>query len=571
MAPRPDLHFGLILALTIRGLAVTSYEEMRRVAALAETLDLDSVWLCDHFLTLAPDAYVEDAGIAETGAGPRGAGPRSMPLLECWTTLAALARDTRRVRLGTSVLCHSYRPPSVLAKMGATLDVISGGRLDLGLGAGWFEHEYRAYGIPFPRIGERIAQLGEGLEIIRRMWTEPHPVFQGRHYAIDGAVCDPPPLQWPHPPIWIGGEGDRIHRLAARAADGVNVRWWGPERIAGRAAYLDAACREAGRDPRALERSVAALLIVDRDAGRAAATRERFAGIPAEGHIVGTPDQCAARIREYVEAGVRHFLFTIPDVAASAGLELAGREVLPAVRHEERRRGIHPTLMAADDLRPYLEPTRFIDSDHPDVVTQARRLVEGCAGDRERLERIYYFVRDMPYDILASFRYLAEGKSRASDVLHAGHAFCMGKASSFVALCRAAGIPARVGFQQLHCPDKPFMSEEVRRLWGDRTLPWHSLGEAYLDGRWLKLDATIDAATASAKGRPYARQFDGRHDIPTVEGPILKDLESHVDYPAAVADWYETMAREIMRALDGGDAPQRIASDDALWSGPPPR
>src|SRR6266481_1128116 len=194
MAPRPDLHFGLILALTIRGLAVTSYEEMRRVAALAETLDLASVWLCDHFLTLAPDAYVEDAGI------------------------------------------------------------------------------------PFPRIGERIAQLGEGLEIIRRMWTEPHPVFQGRHYAIDGAVCDPPPLQRPHPPIWIGGEGDRIHRLAARAADGVNVRWWGPERIAGRAAYLDAACREAGRDPRALERSVAALLIVDRDAGRAAATRERFAG-----------------------------------------------------------------------------------------------------------------------------------------------------------------------------------------------------------------------------------------------------------------------------------------------------
>ena len=571
MAPRPDLHFGLILALTIRGLAVTSYEEMRRVAALAETLDLDSVWLCDHFLTLAPDAYVEDPGIAETGAGPRGAGARSMPLLECWTTLAALARDTRRVRLGTSVLCHSYRPPSVLAKMGATLDVISGGRLDLGLGAGWFEHEYRAYGIPFPRIGERIAQLGDGLEIIRRMWTEPRPVFQGRHYAIDGAVCDPPPLQRPHPPIWIGGEGDRIHRLAARAADGVNVRWWGPERLAGRAAYLDAACREAGRDPRALERSVTALLIVDRDAGRAAATRERFAGIPAESHIVGTPDQCAARIREYVEAGVRHFLFTIPDVAASAGLELAGREVLPAVRHEERRRRIHPTLMAADDLRPYLEPTRFIDSDHPDVVTQARRLVEGCAGDRERLERIYYFVRDMPYDILASFRYLAEGKSRASDVLHAGHAFCMGKASSFVALCRAAGIPARVGFQQLHCPDKPFMSEEVRRLWGDRTLPWHSLGEAYLDGRWLKLDATIDAATASAKGRPYARQFDGRHDIPTVEGPILKDLESHADYPAAVADWYETMAREIMRALDGGDAPQRIASDDALWSGPPPR
>ena len=227
--------------------------------------------------------------------------------------------------------------------------------------------------------------------------------------------------------------------------------------------------------------------------------------------------------------------------------------------------------MVADDLREYLEPTRLIDSDHPDVVARAMELTRGCSGGREKLERIYYFVRDMPYDILASFRDLAEGKRRASDVLHAGHAFCMGKASLFVALCRAAGIPARVGFQQLDCPDKPFMSEEVRRLWGDRTLPWHSLGEAYHGGKWLKLDATIDAATANAKGRPYARQFDGEHDIPTVEGPVLKDLESHADYPAAVADWYETMAGEVVHTLSQAEAQQRIASDNALWSGPPPQ
>ena len=223
-----------------------------------------------------------------------------------------------------------------------------------------------------------------------------------------------------------------------------------------------------------------------------------------------------------------------------------------------------------DNLQPYLEPTRFIDSDHADVIAQAMRLTEGCGSERDKLARIYYFVRDMPYDILASFRYLAEGKRRASDVLHAGHAFCMGKASSFVALCRAAGIPARVGFQQLHCPDKPFMSEEVRRLWGDRTLPWHSLGEAYLAGKWLKLDATIDAATAHAKGRPYTRQFDGEHDIPSVEGPVLRDLDSHADYPGEVAAWYETMAREVMQALSRAEAEQRVASDDALWSGPPP-
>jgi len=135
------------------------------------------------------------------------------------------------------------------------------------------------------------------------------------------------------------------------------------------------------------------------------------------------------------------------------------------------------------DLRPYLEPTAIIDSDHPDVMAEAARLTRGCASEREKLERIYYFVREMPYDILAAFRDMADGKRRASDVLRAGHGFCMGKASSFVALCRAAGIPARVGFQQLDCPDKPFMSEEVRRLWGDRKLPWHSLGEAYLGGK----------------------------------------------------------------------------------------
>jgi transglutaminase-like putative cysteine protease len=224
--------------------------------------------------------------------------------------------------------------------------------------------------------------------------------------------------------------------------------------------------------------------------------------------------------------------------------------------------------MTTNDAAEYLRPTELIDSDHPDVIARARELTRGCTSDRERLERIYYFVRDLPYDILESFRYLAEGKRRASDVLQAGHAFCMGKASSFVALCRASGIPARVGFQQLHCPDKPFMSEEVRRLWGDRTLPWHSLGEARLGDRWLKLDATIDAPTAAAKGRPYTHQFDGEHDIPTVEGPILKDLESHADYPREVAEWYEAMAREVMRAVKKAEGGKAIAGDDRFWRGP---
>ncbi len=224
--------------------------------------------------------------------------------------------------------------------------------------------------------------------------------------------------------------------------------------------------------------------------------------------------------------------------------------------------------MTDERLDECLRPTTYIDADHPDVVARARDLIRGCTTEKEKLERIYYFVRELPYDILAAFRYLAEGRRQASDVLQAGTAFCMGKASSFVALCRAAGIPARIGFQQLHCPDKPFMSEEVRQLWGDRTLPWHSLGEAYFAGRWLKLDATIPGPVARAKGLPYAREFDGEHDIPTVEGPILKELGSYADYPQDVAEWYEAMAKEVMRAVRAREARGAVAEDDALWTGP---
>lgn len=215
----------------------------------------------------------------------------------------------------------------------------------------------------------------------------------------------------------------------------------------------------------------------------------------------------------------------------------------------------------------YLKPTEFIDSDDPAIASKARELTGDCADDKERLGRIYYFVRDFPYDILDSFRYLAEGKRQASDVLKNGKAFCMGKASMFAALCRASGIPSRIGFQQLHCPDKPFMNEEVAKIWGDRKLPWHSLGEAYLNGRWLRLDATIDREFAARKGREYAREFDGENDIPSVEGPLIKDLPSHQDYPKDVADWYEQVARDVVASVDDDVAHRDVLSDQE-WSGP---
>lgn len=221
-------------------------------------------------------------------------------------------------------------------------------------------------------------------------------------------------------------------------------------------------------------------------------------------------------------------------------------------------------------LAQFLSPTEYFDSTHPLVVATAANLVAGSESEIEQVSRIYHYVRDLPYDILASFRYLAAGQRRASDVIDHGVAFCMGKASSFVALCRAADVPARVAFQTLSSPDKEFLAPEVAALWGGgRPLPWHSLGEAYLNGRWVKLDATIDAPTAARLGKPYRQEFDGVTPIATVEGPILQENGSYADYPIEVAQWYEQVARSVMAALQCSELYAEVAGDDALWAGPP--
>jgi probable F420-dependent oxidoreductase len=328
------IQVGLILALTIRGLAVGNYPDMARVAKAAESYGFDSVWLCDHFLTLTADDYTRDAGFATSTKQDRedNHGTESIPLLECWTALSALSRDTVKVRLGTSVLCNSYRYPAVLAKMAATLDVISDGRLDLGLGAGWFQQEYEAYGIPFPSTGDRVSALNEGLQVLRHVWTQSHPAFHGEFYDIDGAICDPPPVQQPHPPLWIGGEGLRVSRIAVRQANGVNVRWWPAEKCAERRALLDRECDAIDRDPATLRLSVTVLLAPTKSKVAQEEMRSRFKSIPDSGLITGNPQECIDRIGEYRAAGVDHFLFTIPDVVESAYLGEVGEQILPNLK-----------------------------------------------------------------------------------------------------------------------------------------------------------------------------------------------------------------------------------------------
>ncbi|WP_158895456.1 TIGR03619 family F420-dependent LLM class oxidoreductase [Amycolatopsis anabasis] len=324
-------HVGLILALTIRGLSVGNYPDMARVARTAESHGFDSAWLCDHFLTLSPDDYVRDAGITDEADGDALAaeGPSSIPLLECWTALSALSRDTTSLRLGTSVLCNSYRYPAVLAKMAATLDVISGGRVDLGLGAGWFQQEFEAYGIPFPPTGDRVSALAESLQVLRSVWTEENPRFHGEFYTIDGAICDPPPVQQPHPPLWIGGEGPRVSRIAVRHANGVNVRWWSAAKCAQRRTLLDRECEAIGRDPSTFGLSVTMLLATTESPEVQQQLRTRFKSIPDSGLITGSAESCLEQIREYQAAGIDHFLFTIPDVADSDYLDVVGEQILP--------------------------------------------------------------------------------------------------------------------------------------------------------------------------------------------------------------------------------------------------
>ncbi|OSC39022.1 TIGR03619 family F420-dependent LLM class oxidoreductase [Mycobacterium decipiens] len=328
-------HLGLILALTVNGLGVSTYRDMVAVSRSAEEYGFDSVWLCDHFLTTSPEDYAQDSGVG-VGVGAhaahRGARPRSLPLLECWTALTALARDTTRLRLGTSVLCNSYRHPSLLAKMAATLDVISEGRLDLGLGAGWFQREFDAYGIPFPPVRERVSALYESLQVIKAVWTQPNPTFSGDFYTLNGAICDPPPVQRPHPPLWIGGEGDRVQRIAAKSASGLNMRWWSPQQVVQRKPFLTQACESTGRDPNTLRLSVTVMLAPTHSSTDETRIRAEFASLPESGLIVGPPDRCVERIHEYQRCGVEYFLFTIPHVVQSEYLDVVGHEIIPLLK-----------------------------------------------------------------------------------------------------------------------------------------------------------------------------------------------------------------------------------------------
>ena len=264
-----------------------------------------------------------------------------IPTLECWTTLSALAAETERLRLIPMVLANLYRHPATLAKMAATLDVISDGRLTLGIGAGGGEGDHKAYGLPYPPTRERARMLGEAAQVIRLLWSGERVSFDGEYYRLDNALCDPAPVQQPNPPILIGGHGERyLLRVAAQHADITNMR--ADMSIAEHTAkrrVLDEHCRAVGRDPSAVSLSHNAHVFIGKDepavdamlaehAARHGISPQRFKANLGNA-IVGTPPQCIDQLRQYTDYGIRRFFLLFPEPVSTADLELFANEVLP--------------------------------------------------------------------------------------------------------------------------------------------------------------------------------------------------------------------------------------------------
>jgi probable F420-dependent oxidoreductase len=315
--------------------APVSWETLAASARRAEALGFDSVWISDHFFL----------SLARYG-GPEE--PYGTP--EALTALAGLAAVTERVRLGTLVLCSGFRHPAVVAKAAVTIDLLSRGRLDLGLGAGWYEDEHEAFGYRFGTMGERFEVLEETVEALSLLFGEKEPVtWQGRHFLLEEAYCRPRPAQPSGPPLWVGGKGGpRLARLVARRAAGWNTVWaWTPEAYAERVRVLEEACLRHDRDPASVRRSVGLYTLVGEDerdlAARWGALQRWIPGGPLDGltpeawgadKLVGTPDRVLERVRAFADLGVEELIVSVGALPFAVfddeAVEVFARTVIPA-------------------------------------------------------------------------------------------------------------------------------------------------------------------------------------------------------------------------------------------------
>ena len=295
------------------------YSIVKKIALECERLHFDSIWLYDHVF-------------------PFWRKPEE-PILECWTTLSALASGTATLKLGTIVLSNTFRYPSILAKMAATLDVISNGRLEFGIGAGVCEHEHHAYGIPFEKASIRIERLKEAVHIIKAMWIDGKCTYKGKYYAVEEAFNNPRPVQKPYPRIWIGGIGKKLLRVVAEVADGCNFWGLNPTEFKRRSSILEEHCRSIGRSPREIEKSWGGEILIGDNKEeierkiRSFKPKELTIDQYIASSIVGSPDQCIKQINRYVKAGSTYFMLYFPDATKNRCLQLFSEHVIAEFKH----------------------------------------------------------------------------------------------------------------------------------------------------------------------------------------------------------------------------------------------
>lgn len=306
----PEIHFGFILPADQldKSRRKTYVDDLNRALNLV-TGHFDSAWIIDHLQFGDTD------------------------LLESFTTLSYMAALHPQLKFGHTVVCQSFRNPALLAKMGATLQFLSGGRYLLGIGAGWHEEEYKAYGYPFPSDGTRVAQLEETLQILRAMWTQTPASFHGKHYQIHEAYCEPKPD--PVPPILVGAFGPKMLRLTARYADEWNVSSTGVRAYQRLRDEFEKACHAEGRNPAEIRRSWAGGCVcapTHAEVERLAGSRDYDNDPDGDCDLVGTPRQLIEQMQAFINLGVTAFLVDCGGFPNLTTLEMLIGEVIPALK-----------------------------------------------------------------------------------------------------------------------------------------------------------------------------------------------------------------------------------------------
>jgi FMNH2-dependent dimethyl sulfone monooxygenase len=312
------MQFGVVLPVSA---TYANWDTFLTIAKEAERLGYNSVWVSDHFISPSGRPYG----------------------MEAWTVLSALALSTHRIRLGTYVLCNQFRHPSLLAKMSSTLDSISKGRLELGIGAGWLRDEHIAFGFDWNKHSARVERLRETIEIIEKLWTENHVSYNGEYFQLKDATLEPKPLQKPHLPIWIGGNSRAIRKLVAELGDGWIPVLPTPKELANGVLQIKERMKHVGRDPQKLRIAYggSGCALIAENEGLVKKLAEpliRSMKKPREESecLIGTPEQCIQKIEQYQKAGAQKIVAGFYDFPSLNGMRLFAKSVIPHFKQKSR-------------------------------------------------------------------------------------------------------------------------------------------------------------------------------------------------------------------------------------------